>query len=218
MTSLDYCRSHPAESRAVNVEGTLALAARLSSPQTLCVFPSTNLVFDGSHPFQKADAPTCPRTEYGRQKAEAERRLRQLPGPVCVVRFTKVFGAGAPLLNKWAESLRRGETIQPFSDLAMAPVPLDFAIEVLRQIGMRRLEGVFQVSAADDVTYAEAAWRLARQIGAAEDLVQPTPVAAAGLSFEHLPAHTTLETSRLEAELGLAPPDPWKAIDLAVNL
>ena len=98
MPSLDYCRSHPAESRAVNVEGTVTLAAGLGRLGALCVFPSTNLVFEGSQTCEKADAPTRPQTEYGRQKAEAERRLQELPGRVCVVRFTKVLAPRRPAL------------------------------------------------------------------------------------------------------------------------
>jgi dTDP-4-dehydrorhamnose reductase len=227
ITSQDQCRTHPARSRAVNVEGTLALTEKLVRQGTHVVFPSTNLVLDGLAPRQPADAPYAPQTEYGRQKAEAEQRLRQLPGitrsemstanGTCIVRFTKVLGPATPLLRGWIAALRKGEAIHPFSDMPLAPVPLDFAVEVLAAVAARRAEGVVQVSAESDITYAEAAWFVAESILAPPELVQPIATAESGRAVEHVPAHATLDTTRLQTEFGLVPPPPWAAINLGMK-
>jgi dTDP-4-dehydrorhamnose reductase len=211
ITSQEQCRTHPAASRAVNVDGTLALAERLARQGTRTVFLSTNLVLAGQHPHQPADEPYAPQTEYGRQKAEAERRLRQLPG-TCIVRFTKVLGPAAPLLVRWADSLKRGEVVRPFSDMVMAPVPLGFAVDALMAVGVRRAEGIVQVSAAEDIAYADAARIVASKLGADAELVQPVTVAESGLAIECVPRHTTLDASRLHEEFRLAPPDVQEAI------
>lgn len=210
--SLEYCRTHPAESRAINVEGTLALAATLARQGALIVFPSSNLVFDGSTPLQRADAPLSPRTEYGHQKAEVEGRLRELP-ETCVVRLTKVLGRSTPLLTQWAAALQAGQTIRPFADMPMAPVPLALVVEALVRIAAARLRGVVQISATDDITYEQAARHLADRLAAEPALVQPIRTAQSGLAFEHVPPHTTLDTTRLRVELGLTPPSPLAAID-----
>lgn len=214
MTSLEQCRVHPRESYAVNVTGTMALARALSRQGALVVFLSSNLVFDGSVPYRRAEAATCPRTEYGRQKAEVERQLLELPGS-CTVRLTKVLGPQTPLLEQWTESLRRNEVIRPFLDMVMAPVSLSLVVEVLCRVGAQRLEGLLQVSGSRDVTYAEAASRLASRLQASQALVQPRNAADAGLRLEHVPTHTTLDCSRMATELGIKPPDPWEAIDQA---
>jgi dTDP-4-dehydrorhamnose reductase len=211
ITSQDQCRAHRAESRAVNVEGTLALVEKLARQGTHVVFPSTNLVFDGLHPHQPADSPYAPQSEYGRQKAETESRLRQIPG-TCVVRFTKVLGRATPLFLGWIAALRKDEAIHPFSDMRMAPVPLDFAVDALIAVAARRVEGVVQVSAEKDITYAEAAYFVANCLIRPPELVQPVTVAEAGMAIECVPAHTTLDTTRMERELGLVPPPPWAAI------
>src|SRR4029077_13292605 len=78
MTNLEQCRRDPAESRRINVVQTLHLARRLAEQNCFVVFISTNLVFDGAKPFRRQDDPTCPRTEYGRQKAEVEAALAGL--------------------------------------------------------------------------------------------------------------------------------------------
>ena len=216
ITSQEQCRSRRAESRAVNVEGTMALAERLARQGTHVVFPSTNLVFDGLRPRQSPHAPYAPQTEYGRQKAETEARLRQLPG-TCVVRFTKVLGRAAPLLLGWIAALRRGEVIRPFSDMPMAPVPLDFAADALVAVAEQRVEGIVQVSAEKDITYAEAARFVADFVGCPPELIQPVTVAESGAAIEYVPAHTTLDTARLERELGLVPPPLWTAIALGME-
>jgi dTDP-4-dehydrorhamnose reductase len=213
-TSLEQCRVHPRESYAVNVTGTMALARTLSRQGTLVVFLSTNLVFDGSVPYQRAESATCPRTEYGQQKAEVERQLLDLPGG-CVVRLTKVLGPEMPLLRQWTDLLRQSEVIRPFLDMVMAPVSVRWVVDVLCRIGQRRIKGLWQVSGSRDVTYAEAAGHLASRLQASPSLVQPRMVADAGLSLEHVPTHTTLDCSRIATELGIEPPDPWEAIDQA---
>jgi len=216
ITSQDQCRTHREESRAVNVEGTIALAEKLVRQGTQVVFPSTNLVLDGLRPRQPADAPYAPQCEYGRQKAETERRLRQLPG-ACVVRFTKVLGRAAPLLLNWVAALRKCEPIRPFSDMPMAPVPLDFAVQALTVIAAARTEGIVQVSAEKDITYADAARFIADCLLAPTELVQPITAAASAVAIEHIPVHTTLDTIRLESELGLTPPPPWTAVTLGMK-
>ena len=200
----------------MNVEGTLALARRLAERDALVVFPSTNLVFDGARPFPPADAPLNPQTEYGRQKAEVEHALRELPRHA-IVRFTKVLGPGAALLSGWADALRRGVAVHPFADMQMAPVPLAFAVEALLRVGAAAVEGVVQVSAAGDISYAAAARHVARSVQADEQLVQPILAAKSGLQLEHLPAHTTLDATRLAQTLGLAPPDARVAIERALG-
>lgn len=216
-TSLARCRSHVEETRAINVTATLTLARTLNKQGALVVFPSSNLVFDGSVPFQQPGAATCPRTEYGRQKAEVERYLRASPG-ACVVRFTKVLGPETPLFVEWANALRAGRPIHPFADMVMAPVPLDFAVEVLAAVGRGRKEGVFQVSGPRDVSYAEVAQYVASRLHASPEFVQPVTAAKSGVDLEHVPAHTTLDSTRLQQELGLAPPDVWAAVDAGMVL
>ena len=215
VTSLEDCRTKPAESTAVNVTGTVALARRLMQQGTLVVFPSSNLVFCGSVPFQRPDACLTPLNEYGRQKAEAERQLQACSGRVCIVRFTKVLGPRAPLLTHWVRELGQGHAIHPLAGPVLAPLSLDFAVEVLQRIGRARPTGILQASGPHDVSYAAVARHVARRMGADPKLVQPIDAAASGRTMEHVPRYTTLDTERLRRELQLLPPDVWATIDAA---
>jgi dTDP-4-dehydrorhamnose reductase len=146
-------------------------------------------------------------------KAEAEERLLALGGTT-VVRLTKVVGRTLPVIDRWRDSLDRGEPIRPLTDLVVAPVSLDLAAMVIAATAREPLGPILQVSARADVTYADVAARLAARWGAASALVQPASAADLGLALEHLPAHTTLDASLVRDRLGIEPPDPWAALDL----
>jgi len=212
VTSTEACRDRPDEARRVNVEGTLELGRRLADAGVRIVFLSTNLVFDGSTAFTPATAARCPRTAYGRMKAEAEERLLALGGTT-VIRLTKVIGRTLPVIDRWRDSLARDEPIRPLSDLVIAPVSLDLATTVIAAAARETVGPILQVSARADVSYADVATRLAACWGASPDLVLPTSAAELGLAIEHLPLHTTLDASAVRDRLGIEPPDPWAAID-----
>jgi len=213
VTSVEECRRNPRDTWQVNVEGTVALASMLAEKKVFVVFPSTNLVFDGSQPGMKVDDPVAPRVEYGRQKAAAEERLLALGERVAVVRFTKILGPGTPLIKGWIEHLEEGEYIHPFSDMVLAPVGVDFAARLMVEIGRKRAPGIWHVSAREDVTYAELARLLARKMGVSRRYVRPVRAVESGLEFETIPEHTVLDTSRLVDELGIPPPGISDAVD-----
>lgn len=213
ITSTDECRARPDDCRRVNVDGTCELGRRLTDAGARIVFLSTNMVFDGSTAFTPATATRCPRTAYGRMKAEAEERLLALGEGTTVVRLTKVIGRSLPVIDRWRNSLARGEPIRPLTDLVIAPVPLDLAATVIAAAAREPLGPILQVSARADVSYADVAARLARRWGAPLDLVRPASVTEVGLAIEHLPPHTTLDASIVRDRLGIEPPDPWAAID-----
>jgi len=150
------------------------------------------------------------RPKYGRQKAEVEREILA-SGPAAIVRFTKVLGPSPPLLRGWLKALRNREPIEPFCDMMISPIPLAFAVDVLKAIGNQRLEGIVQASGDLDVSYAEIAMALAVRLRADPGLIRPIPIADRGIAREAAPRNTTLDASRLD-RLGLTPPPVWDTI------
>ncbi len=213
VTSLQTCREKPTESRQVNVTNTVALAQRLRALGARVVFFSSGLVFDGTKPFPSETDAVNPQCEYGRQKAEAERALLAMGESVAVVRLVKVVAPELPLFRRWAEDLRASRVVHPFSDYVMSPITLGFVAEAMRVLIRRWTPGVLHLGADAQVSYAEAAVRLAAQLGASASLVEPTTSRAAGVDLEIIPRHSTLDTTRLRTELGLATPSAAQALD-----
>jgi dTDP-4-dehydrorhamnose reductase len=172
VTSQSECRKSFDRAYAVNVTATVSLIRRLVDAGIFVVFPSTNLVFDGSHSHVLADAIPCPRTAYGRMKAEAETRLLAL-GNVGVVRLTKVVHDHLSIFAEWRKSLTQGIAVHPFQDMVFSPLPVRDAVSVLVAVGQNRLRGVVQASAQDDISYAKACCLIAHRLQVAESQVKP---------------------------------------------
>jgi dTDP-4-dehydrorhamnose reductase len=209
VTSQAACERDPQGSWRVNVEQTVALAERLARDGARVVFLSTSQVFDGSRARRTPADPPSPLTEYGRQKAAAEARLRAALGSRLVIaRLTKVVAPDAPLFRGWLTALRRGETIRAFTDLRCAPLPLAWVAQALVRLGAQPVAGIVHLSGERDVSYHEAACHLARRLGVDPALVQPGSAVEAGLPAGLRPAHTTLERNGWDPGPGL----PWPTV------
>lgn len=218
VSTLEGCRRDPGGSRKINVENTLRVAEKLVRTGARVIFLSSNQVFDGAIPHSPADRVVSPLTEYGRQKVDSEKGLLGLGDRVAILRLSKVFRGVSPLLADWVKTLREGGIIHPFSDVRMAPLPAGFVVDVLRRLCISFRPGVWQVSASDDVTYAEAARFLSRGLGTHEHQVQPVLVRDSMPGGEEWPWYSSLDCSRLQRELGMSAPDLWKTIEGAAGL
>lgn len=205
VTSQRVCRASFKEAYAVNVTNTVVLARRLVDAGIFVVFPSTNLVFDGSRPQEQANAARCPRTAYGRMKAHAEERLLAIGAGIGIVRLTKVVHGHLPIFAQWQSSLTRDADVHPYYDMVFSPVLLREAVSVLITAGRVRAEGVMQISAQDDISYAEACRLLAKYLTVPEARVKPVSWQDDRSGLEHVPEHTTLETGRAEEVCGFVP-------------
>lgn len=170
---------------------------------TTVVFLSTNLVFDGTEPDMLASAPTNSQTAYGSQKAELERwLLDHASGNGRVARLTKVLGPENPLLSNWVRNLRAGEPVTAFADMIFAPISLEFTVNALAK--GTDLPPITHVSAASDISYADAARFLAQKLGADDSLVRITSAREELGPGSFIPAHTSLDAPER--------PDPFEAL------
>ena len=108
MARLAACADDPEGSAHVNVVQTLALVEQLLARGIAVLFLSTNQVFDGRTPLERAEAPHSPVSEYGRQKARAEAALlRQMDNgaPVAILRLAKVVSDTMPLIGGFGSAV-----------------------------------------------------------------------------------------------------------------
>jgi dTDP-4-dehydrorhamnose reductase len=156
ITSLKACADDPHGTSQVNVWGTVALADKLLWRGIPTLFISSNHVFDGSIPHVPVNSPHSPVSEYGRQKALAERllMLRMERGlPVGILRLGKVVCGELPILKEW----RSGKPILAFSDLHIAPVDIGKVCETIYSLMGKT--GIFQLTGRRDESYLDIARR-----------------------------------------------------------
>jgi dTDP-4-dehydrorhamnose reductase len=204
------CANDPAGSARINVTQTLKLIDWLVVQDVHVVFLSTNQVFDGMTPHVRPDAPTCPVSEYGRQKARTEATLRQhmdRGAPLAILRLGKVVSPVMPLIDGWAKTLSAGKTIQAFRDMPLAPAPVGLVTDAITRLMHDRVTGIYQLTGPRDASYAEIGRFLADRLGADPKLVVETSALDAGLPEGSTPRHTTLDSSGLRERYGLQVPD-----------
>jgi dTDP-4-dehydrorhamnose reductase len=209
------CAKDPKGSAHINVVQTLALAEKLLARGIAVLFLSTNQVFDGLTPHQRADAPHAPVSEYGRQKARAEAALMRHMNdgaPVAILRLAKVVSDAMPLIDGWIRDLSAGTPIRAFSDLTMAPTPTDMVCTAIAALLHDRACGIFQLTGPRDVSYADVGRFLAATLDADPKLVIEARGRDAGLPEGATPPNTTLDSSRLRVHYGLEVPDVWGVV------
>ncbi len=209
ITSVEACAKDPSGSARVNVEAVSALSHLFIEKGAYIIYLSTNQVFDGAISYPSPGDQISPITEYGKQKAEAEKRLLDsYPKRVAILRLTKVIGSHNPLLEKWAEALKGGNIIRPFSDMFIAPIPVSLVISVMRLVIDRRLNGILHLSGDRDISYAEVARIGGWVLGSKEDQIQPILARESGIVTQLVvTSKTALNMDRLKLELGVMPPE-----------
>lgn len=211
MASFSDCRNQFDLARRVNVKARGELARMAVANGGRVVALSSSAVFDCLRPRAEADWKPAPRSAYGRLMAEAETSILTCGG--AVLRSTKVMAAGFGVLPNWIATLRSGGTVQAFEDHTFSPLPLKDVVDAIIALVEQPEGGIFQVSGASDISYADAARYLADRVGVPQDRVMAIRAANSGIPETDVTPFTSLDTSRLSALTGFRPPDPGAVID-----
>jgi dTDP-4-dehydrorhamnose reductase len=218
---LQTCDADPAGSSFINVTQTMLLAERLLAEGIPVLFLSSNQVFDGTRPRVPPNAPLCPVSAYGRQKARTEQALMShiaAGAPAAILRFAKIVSPGMPLLQRWMADLVAGEPVAAFADMMLAPTPVELAAAAIAALLRERARGIFQLTGPRDVSYAELAGYLANKVAADPRLVNQVSAASAGMPHGATPRHTTLDSTTFRDRFGIEVPDPWAVIDAVAGV
>ncbi len=151
------CDAAPAVSQRVNVELPAALAAVAREVGARFVHVSSEQVFDGAAPPYSITSPMNPLHLYGRQKAEAERRVLAADRGAAVVRAPLMFGNSLggrrSVHEKFLEAWSSGKTMKLFTDEIRAVCSAESTAEVLLELAARAdLHGVLHWAGASRPT------------------------------------------------------------------
>jgi dTDP-4-dehydrorhamnose reductase len=203
---LARCEQDREYTRARNVTGTLELARQLVEIGVTPVFFSSDNVFDGREGGYADDAPTNPPNEYGRQKADVERRLPEVTrGRYLIARLGKVFGlvrGDRTLLDEMAGRLTQGQEVAAARDQILTPVWVGDVVRAVTALQAAGATGLFNVCSPEVWSRFDLAVAVARALRANEALVK-------GISLDDLhepfgrPKRGNLVCRRLKATIAL---------------
>jgi len=160
-----------------NVEGSAAVAAAAGGRRL--VHLSSDVVFDGTRGRYREDDEPSPVNSYGRSKAEAERRVRELHDEAVLARTSLIYGGAEPGPQ---ERLAASNT-RFFIDEIRSPVQVGDLAEALLEVLQLDVHGPLHLGGADDVSRFEFAVLLGADPARLEP-ARTTPDRAPNLSLD----------------------------------
>ncbi|MEV6114649.1 dTDP-4-dehydrorhamnose reductase [Streptomyces sp. NPDC052109] len=215
-TAVDDAEAREADALRVNGDGPRHLAEACAKTGARLVQISTDYVFagDGTSPYAE-DAPTAPRSAYGRTKLVGERAvLDALPAAGYVVRTAWLYGAGGGNFVDTMIGLESArDTVDVVDDQRGQPTwTVDLADRLVR-LGRAALAGgapagIYHGTSGGDTTWFGLAREVFRLLGADPGRVRPTTSASFARPAPR-PAYGVLGHTGWR-RAGIEPIRPWR--------
>lgn len=212
-TAVDDAETQEEAALVANATIPAVLAAAAAATGTRLVQISTDYVFDGdaTSPYAE-DAPTAPRSAYGRTKAAGERAVRDaLPEAHLLVRTAWLYGAhGACFPRTIARvAAERGGVAVVDDQVGQPTWTRDVADLVLRLVVADAPAGTYHATSSGQTSWFGFAREVVAAAGLDPSIVTPTDSAAFPRPAPR-PAYSVLGHAALE-RIGLAPIGDWEA-------
>lgn len=211
-TAVDAAETDEPAAYAANATAPGVLAAASAASGARLVHVSTDYVFagDATQPYDE-DAPTDPRSAYGRTKLAGEKAvLAAMPGAY-VVRTAWVYGeTGANFVKTMARLEKERATVSVVADQHGSPTwARDLASGVVALAGSTAPGGIYHCTNAGETTWFGFTQAIFEELGADPARVVPTTTAEFPRPAPR-PAYSVLGARRWSAA-GLPDMRPWRA-------
>ena len=164
---VDECEDRPEAAFRVNTIGALYVARVCAELDALCVYISTDYVFDGEkgEPYTEEDPPN-PINVYGTSKLAGEYSVQQQACPKwLIVRLASLFGRagargkGGNFVETILAKAKAGEPLRVINNIRMSPTYTVDAARVLERLIRHRTMGLFHLTNGGACTWYEFARR-----------------------------------------------------------
>ena len=211
-TDVDGAEADEAGAYAANAAAPAHLALAAQAAGAVLVHVSTDYVFagDATEPYD-VDAPTAPRSAYGRTKLAGEQAVLATSPGSYVVRTAWVYGAtGRNFVKTMAKLERERETLSVVDDQRGSPTwSYDLATGLVELARSGAPGGVYHCTNTGDCTWYGFARAVFEELGADPGRVTPCTTADFPRPAPR-PAYSVL-SDRAWRAAGLAPLRPWRA-------
>ena len=216
-TAVDKAEADAAAAFRTNAEAVAAIARACAARGALLVHYSTDYVFDGgaTQPYRE-DHTTAPLGVYGESKLAGEQAIRASGARHAILRTAWVYAAhGKNFLLTMLRLTGERDELRVVADQIGAPTPAAWIADATAALVLRGVvtSGTWHLTAGGETSwhgFAEAIVdeaHLRGLIGSKPRVVgiqtsdYPTPA--------RRPAYSVLDTSRLQRDFGILPPD-WR--------
>jgi dTDP-4-dehydrorhamnose reductase len=142
---------------AITVDGAENVAAEAARMGARLIHLSTDVVFDGrkGSPYVEEDEP-CPVSEYGRAKADSERRVLAVDPNALVVRTSLIVGGAGHEPSKH-ELAALDPEMTFYEDEIRCPIQVGDLASALLELAQLDVTGLLHVAGADALSRADLA-------------------------------------------------------------
>lgn len=166
-SQVERCFREKKASREANVEGTIRLLNDLVMLGVTPVFISTSAVYDGFTGDYNEDNLPNPQTEYGKQKVEVEKFIKENLPPALVFRLDKIVGDipfERGLFYEWYSLVERGQPILCLDNIISPTYVEDIAKSILISCE-KNLKGFYNLANTEIFRREELARQFASALG-----------------------------------------------------
>lgn len=219
-TNVDWCEANPQAAVRINVEMSANLAHALACYGGRMIYISTDSVFDGKKGhYTEQDAP-APLNVYAKTKLQGEIAVHNILGDSVIVR-TNIHGWNVQekmSLSEWALArLRTSESIDAFDDIIFSPLLVNDLAQILRDIALSDLSGLFHVGSQDACSKFDFMRKLAVSFNYDPGLVKPKSIDSANLNAPR-PKNTSLDSTLISRLLWRQLPTIAEGIDKLASI
>jgi dTDP-4-dehydrorhamnose reductase len=169
---VDECEDQPQQAFVVNAVGALHVARACAEADSICVYISTDYVFDGSKagPYTESDS-ACPVNVYGASKLAGEILVRQTVPHWLIVRAASLFGRtgargkGGNFVETIIAKAKTGEPLRIVNDVRMSPTYTRDAATALVGLVEGGADGIVHLTNDGACTWYEFAEQILDLVG-----------------------------------------------------
>lgn len=172
---IDECKINRDLSYKINVTNTINLLENFIQTDTIPIFLSSDMVYNGTKKFYKEEDDVCPITEYGKQKVEVENYIIKHFKKYIILRLTKVYGVekgDKTIFVSWFDSFMKQETISSVVDNFISPLFVMDIVHALERLILGKHYGIFNLGGPELLSRYELSLRFAKFFGFNTSLVQ----------------------------------------------
>jgi dTDP-4-dehydrorhamnose reductase len=203
---VDDAEDRPEDAFRVNGVGALNVARACAGLGALCVYVSTDFVFDGAKgaPYTETDAPH-PINVYGVSKLAGEYLVQANCPRWLIVRIASLFGKAGTggKGGNWVETIlakaKAGEPLRLIDDLRMSPTYARDAAQALERLLRQRATGIFHLTNLGNCTWYEFACKTLELAGLDNPI---EPISCSNYPMQaRRPRNSSLESTQLDRPL-----------------
>lgn len=176
LSHVDYCETHPDESRKVNIGGLQNVIRCLNNTSAKLVFFSSDYIFDGAAgPYSEEDTPN-PLSVYGKHKLEGEGIIRQAMHNYLILRTTWVYGTEIKGKNFVCSVLRRvkqGESVKIAVDQVSTPTYVFNLAQAVEELVHKDKTGTYNIVGIERIDRFNFASLVCEEFGLSKNTLVP---------------------------------------------